>query len=132
MDTKEEFTSFIKAFNKIAELANTTAVTKGFWDDRINLVQNAPECLRGFAEKTVEGAALALIHSEISEALEASRHGNPPDDKIKDFSGVEAELADAIIRIMDLCHYRGWRVAEALVEKMNFNSTRPYKHGKQF
>ena len=64
-----------------------------------------------------------------SEALEALRHGNPPDDKVPEFSGVEAELADVIIRIFDLASQRGWRVAEALVAKMEMNKGRSVKHG---
>src|SRR6266436_240384 len=52
----------------------------------------------------------ALIHSELSETLEYIRHGNPPDDKIPEFSGVEAELADTVIRILDYCRSKGWKV----------------------
>ena len=46
---------------------------------------------------------------------------------------VEVELADAIIRIMDAVRARGWRVAEAIVAKHEYNKTRPFKHGgKEF
>ncbi len=72
------------------------------------------------------------MHSELSEALEAMRHGNPPDDKIPEFSGVEAELADAVIRIFDYAGARGLRLGEAIVAKAQFNKSRPPKHGKQF
>lgn len=56
------------------------------------------------------GELIALMHSELSEALEAARHGNPPDDKIPEFTGLEAELGDTVIRIMDFAQKRGLRV----------------------
>jgi NTP pyrophosphatase (non-canonical NTP hydrolase) len=128
--------NFIDAFNAISKAVHLNAVDKGFWDDRRNLETAALEFddLKGmqYAMQCVDAAALALIHSEVSEALEASRHGNLADDKIPEFSGVEAELADAIIRIMDLAEARGWRIAEAIVRKAQFNSTRPFLHGKTF
>jgi len=92
-----------------------TAQQKGWWEDG----RKPSECI-------------ALAHSELSEALEALRHGNPPDDKIPQFSGAEAELADTIIRILDMAGAFGWNVAGALVAKMQFNRGRTYKHGKQF
>jgi NTP pyrophosphatase (non-canonical NTP hydrolase) len=106
---------FVFFFNRIAELCHENAVNKGFW-----------ETDRGDAE------AIALMHSELSEALESIRSGSGPDDKIPEFSGVEAEFADCIIRIMDTAQMRGYRVAEALVAKMEYNQSRPYKHGKKF
>lgn len=75
------------------------------------------------------GERLALIHAELSEALEYFRHGNPPSDHIPEFSGVEEELADAVIRCMDLADERGWSLGSAIVAKMKFNATRLVKHG---
>jgi len=72
---------------------------------------------------------IALIHSEISEALEAHRCGVSKDDKIPDFSGAEAELADAVIRIMDLAHIHNLRLGEAIIAKMKYNSGREFMHG---
>lgn len=69
------------------------------------------------------------MHSELSEALEYMRHGNPPDDKIPEFSGLEAELADVVIRIMSYAGSNNLRISEAIVAKIKFNATREHMHG---
>jgi NTP pyrophosphatase (non-canonical NTP hydrolase) len=75
------------------------------------------------------GEQISLMHSELSEALEAFRHGNPASDHIPEFSGVEEELADVVIRAMDCAQLRGYRLAEAIEAKHAFNVTREFKHG---
>ena len=109
---------FIDAYNEIASVVHAIAVDKGFW----------PE---DFADRN-DGEAIALMHEELSEALWALRHGNPADEKLPAFTNLEVELADAIIRIMDYGAGRGLRIAEALVAKMQYNATRPHKHGRAF
>jgi NTP pyrophosphatase (non-canonical NTP hydrolase) len=74
------------------------------------------------------GEKLALMHSELSEALEFYRHENPQSDHIPEFSGIEEEYADVIIRIMNDAQRHGFRVAEAMLAKQAFNASRPYKH----
>ncbi len=105
---------FINLFNQFARDVYENAKTKGWWDTERN-----------------NGEMIALMHSELSEVLEALRNGNPPDDKIPAYLGTEAELADVVIRIMDMAHARKWRVAEAIIAKMAMNKTRPYKHGRK-
>ena len=77
-------------------------------------------------------AKIALIHSELSEALEADRKNIEHDDKVPDFTGLEAELADTLIRIYDLAGRNNLRLGEALVAKMAYNLGRPFKHGKAY
>lgn len=108
---------FVRGWIGTAADVHHTAKSKGFWEE---------------GEDRNNGEMLALIHSELSEALEGIRQGNPPDDKLPEFSSAETELADAVIRIMDMAHARGWRVAQAIEAKMGYNTTRPYKHGKEF
>lgn len=107
--------TFKFSFSEIARIHNQHMVLKGFWDS-----------------PRTDGELISHLHGEISELWEALRHGNPPDDKIPEFSGAEAECADEILRIMDAAHQRGWRVADALVAKMQYNLSRPYRHGKKF
>lgn len=69
------------------------------------------------------GEMLALVHSEISEALEGHRKGLM-DDKLPHRTALEVELADAVIRIFDMAGGMGLDVAGALVEKLAYNATR--------
>lgn len=89
--------------------------------------------------KRNKGELLALIHSEISEALEGERK-NLQDDKLPHRKMAEVELADAIIRILDYAAGYGYDLQGAFDEKMDYNSEREdHKHearriagGKQF
>jgi hypothetical protein len=86
----------------------------------------------GFWEAPNKGEKIALIHSELSESLENIRHGTTPDDKIPQFTGEIAELADAVIRILDYCKHYELPLGDAIIAKHNYNLTRPFKHGKNF
>lgn len=66
---------------------------------------------------------IALIHSEVSEALEGERKGLM-DDHLPNRPMAEVEMADAIIRIMDYCGRWGYDVGGAIIEKMLYNSRR--------
>ena len=84
--------------------AHRTAIEKGWWEtDRNNY------------------ELLALVHSEVSEAVEALRKG--------DNEHVVEELADILIRVFDLCGSRGWDLENAVSRKLQFNKTRAYRHG---
>lgn len=65
----------------------------------------------------------ALIHSEVSEALEGYRKG-AWDDHLPDFKSVEVEMADVLIRVFDLSGALGLRLGDAMVAKAAYNLSR--------
>lgn len=69
------------------------------------------------------GELLALIHSEVSEALEHHRK-LLMDDKLPHRSGLEVELADAVIRIFDVGGGLGLDIPGAITEKLVYNGKR--------
>lgn len=118
----------LKGLNAFAAEVHENAVGHGWWEK--------PQSF---------GETIALIHSELSEALEAYRNGEPlayvngkngeqetvpsfwtPDEKPE---GAAVELADAIIRILDWAAYAGVDMEELLARKHQYNKGRSYRHG---
>ena len=69
------------------------------------------------------GEVIALMHSELSEALEAHRR-DLMDDKLTDRPGIEVEFADCIIRIFDTAAAMKLDLAGAIIAKNRFNKER--------
>ena len=107
--------TFEKQWDKIAKQIYKNAVEHGFWKGEVN-----------------DGERMALIHAEISEALEALRDGNPSSNKIMEFTNLEEELADAVIRIMDYAFGKDLDIAGAILAKIEYNQSREYMHAKSF
>lgn len=86
------------------------------------------DTLRTFPEE------IALIHTELSEALECYREGADLTEIMYVDGkplGIPVELADVVIRVFDVARDRGVPLVEALREKMNYNQTREYRHGNK-
>ena len=102
--------------NRIAAEAYANSVAKGFWD---------------LGENRNQGEMIALMHSELSEALEAIRKPQES-EKIPGFTLLEEEMADLIIRAGDFAAGFKLQLVEAISAKMKYNESRPHKHGKRF
>ena len=81
---------------------------------------------------------LALIGTEVSEAVEELRAGRAIDERYHSGSddprkpeGVPSELADVVIRCFDLADEAGFSLGEAILEKLTFNATRGLRHGNK-
>lgn len=79
----------------------------------------------GFHENRSRAKILALIHSEVSEALEADR-----DNLSKEQYAIE--LADIVIRVLDHAEIEDIELSRYILKKCEKNRTRKMKHGKKY
>lgn len=135
--------SDIMCINKLRDLAHNAAREKGFWDADRNI-----------------GELLMLVVSELGEAIEAHRKGRHADlqryflntPSVETSDGLhpmsddsvayhfklcvkdtfEDEIADAVIRLLDLCGGLGIDLDTHIAEKIRFNATRDRLHGKKY
>lgn len=105
--------------NDLVGICFNASKERGWWD-----VKGFYEGLafEAYARSQVP-TKLALIHSEISEALEGDRKDRM-DDHLPHRKSIEVELADAVIRIADLAGALGLDLGGAIVEKLAYNAKR--------
>lgn len=102
--------------NKLVNRCYQQSKDAGWWND---LKTGQPLELTN----SLKAEKIALMHSELSEALEGMRK-NTMDDKLPHRQQVEVELADAVIRIADFCGRLGLDLGGAIEEKLSYNRNR--------
>lgn len=155
----------MSTIRELQKQVHRNAVSKGWWECQLcngvgeipgfghrGTLGDCPQCNATGKHRNL-GESMALIHAEVSEALEAAR---APDDILHcdKCNGLGAdlvtcgkckghgiamggnrmaeELADVVIRIMDLCEAEGFDLQDTIKSKMAYNATRPHRHGKAF
>lgn len=119
------FSNECTGFNRASQSIFADNKVKGFWDKERNV-----------------GEMLMLVTSELGEAMEAHRKGRFADwtnvkqegfgfeEGIKDT--FEDEIADAIIRLLDMCGGLSIDIERHINHKLMYNRSRPHLHGKKY
>jgi len=105
--------------NELCQEAHLRALEAGWWGKTHH------------SDHALVPEKLLMVHSEISEAVEEYRGGRIGEwvgDNGKP-EGLPVELADAIIRLADLCGALGYDIEDVIQRKMAFNATRGTRHG---
>lgn len=107
----------IEGVNALVEECHGRSVKAGWWKN-LETGEDLP------LTKELILSKIALIHSEISEALEGIRK-DLMDDHLSDRPMAEVEFGDAMIRLADLAGKLKYDLGGTIVAKLNYNSQRP-------
>lgn len=112
--------------NTLCHEAHDIAVEHGFYEEQVDLEEylaskDEPD-KNALATTNFTLAQLAKVACEVGEAVDAIQHG--------EYLQLHEELADVVIRVMDLAGYLEFRLGDCIMLKMEKNRKRPWKHGK--
>lgn len=149
-----------RAITDLSKSIHKDNVEKGFYEDENDVIMSlehldAPNTIES-AKRAFNMQRIALIQSEASEAIEGIRKGKHADvgnykdwirlseehingDMTAEFKAgfeqfikdtPEDEIADTIIRCLDYAGKNNIDIGFHIEQKLKYNRTRPYKHGK--
>lgn len=104
-------TKSVRTLNTYRDECHNASLARGWWEMPVNDAEHKA------------AVKLALIHSEISEALEGIRK-QQQDAHLPHRKSGEVELVDALIRIFDLAGFLNYDLEGAYLEKRAYNETR--------
>lgn len=112
---------------ELCRFCSDAATRAGWYDEQENIVgflekEMGPQAAK-FVMNSFNGQRIALMHSELSEALEGIRK-DKADDHLPHLSSVAVELADTLIRVFDFCGKNGIPLEEAIQQKLAYNAQR--------
>ncbi len=120
----------VEAGNVLQAVCHKASRDAGWWFhsntglDLIRVIRHPLDALERLLAGALKAQKLALIHTEVSEAVEGDRK-DLMDDKLPHRKMAEVECADAVIRICDYCGAMGYDLGGAIAEKLAFNAIRP-------
>ena len=124
LDSKDIASANSDSLKQLAKRAHTIAKSKGWWND----YDSAPPKYKPYIVAT----KIALIGTEVSEMLEAARKNMFREEVVSGKpEGVPSEASDILIRLLDLCEKIGIDINGSTTHKMDYNETRPIKHGNK-
>jgi len=107
-----ELENLAEGLEEFGNEVHKNAVDKGWYDNPKSDVES-----------------IALMITELAEAIEAIRNGNPPDKHVPEMDNLSVELADCVIRILDFAAYNKIDIGKAMVLKHEANKQREKMHG---
>lgn len=119
-------TAIGSVINNLSTDAHITSVNHGFYYDIERLIDklagvDQPELVE-IAKRNFVLSQLSKISGEVGEAVSAIQHNEPYE--------LWEEMADVVIRLLDLAAYIECPIGDVIIKKMAVNENRPYLHGK--